>query len=71
MARQSTFVPRAVGVAVGVGVLVVFIAATLLFGLMDMAFDYGGKAPMALAVLGAACTMGGYWGGEAVTRRLM
>lgn len=70
MAARSSLLPRAVGVVVGAGLLAAYLGGTLLLGLMDAAFDYGGKAPMLLVVVGAALAMAGYWGGESAVRRL-
>lgn len=51
---------------VGYGCALFFIPQVL-----DWAFDEGGKAPMLVAVVGAAVTIGTFFGAERLTAKLM
>lgn len=71
-ADRARLLPRLAGGAAGVVALIAYgLGLFLVPSVLDWAFDEGGKAPMLVAVIGAAVTIGAYLGVEKLTARAL
>jgi len=69
---RARLVPRVLGAVAAVVVLALYgVGLFFVPGVLDWAFSEGGKAPMLVAVIGAALTMGAYFGVETLAARAL
>lgn len=72
MANRASVLPRVLGGVAAVAALLAYgLGLFLIPQVLDWAFDQGGKAPLLIAVIGAAFTIGVYVGVEKLASKAL